>query len=324
MLRIILPLILCFSCGGNKEDHHQTAIETLDTTAITATEASFTTSKPEIIVTDIAIADPFILYYNGTYYAYGTASDDGIPVYTSTNLVRWSKHPTFALSKNDSYGDRWFWAPEVYYNPWNKTFYMYYSAEEHICVATSQSPLGPFKQAVQQPMRTEKSIDSSFFMDDDGKAYLFFVRFTNGNVIWCAELEDDRMTLKEGTMKMCIEASTGWEVVRDKVAEGPSVFKHNGVYYLIYSANHYESPDYAVGYATADSPTGPWKKASDNPILRRPGALVGSGHGAMFIDADNDMRYVFHAHNSTTAIHPRKMYITYMHLDESGKVSMNQ
>lgn len=31
----------------------------------------------------------------------------------------------------------------------------YYSAEEHICVATSPSPLGPFKQAIKQPMRTE-------------------------------------------------------------------------------------------------------------------------------------------------------------------------
>ena len=45
--------------------------------------------------------------------------------------------------------------------------------------------------------------------------------------------------------------------------------KKGDTYYLIYSANHYESKDYAVGYATASSPKGPWTKYSGNPILRR-------------------------------------------------------
>ena len=54
-----------------------------------------------------------------------------------------------------------------------------------------------------------------------------------------------------------------------KVAEGPSVLKKEGIYYLIYSANHFESKNYGVGYATSDSPMGPWKKYEENPILQR-------------------------------------------------------
>lgn len=46
------------------------------------------------------------------------------------------------------------------------------------------------------------------------------------------------------------------------------MFKHDGVYYLFYSGNAYKRAEYAVGYATCQSPTGPCRKAADNPILK--------------------------------------------------------
>ncbi len=269
----------------------------------------------------LPLADPYIFYHDGVYYAYGTSSDNGFEAYYTEgeDLKYWKKHPGYILRKEDSYADRWFWAPEVYYNDTDETFYLYYSADEHICVATGPSPLGPFTQAVKQPMRSEKSIDSTLFIDDDGTPYLYFVRFTNGNVIWVAELEDDLTTIKESTLTQCIEASMPWETIQGKVAEGPSVLKRNGVYYMIYSANHYLNKDYAVGYATASSPVGPWTKSADNPIFRRPlPVLVGTGHGAPFTDADGKLRYVFHAHASTSAVQPRKLYITDMEITTYG------
>lgn len=78
-------------------------------------------------------------------------------------------------------------------------------------------------------------------------------------MIWVAEMKSDLKSIKKKTLKQCISAEDGWETVRDRVAEGPSILKRNGMYYLIYSANHYQSQDYAVGYATATSPLGPWK-----------------------------------------------------------------
>jgi beta-xylosidase len=285
----------------------------------------FTTGQPERVASYVPLADPFILSHEGVYYAYGTHSDDGIPVYTSHDLVLWNRHSTPALSKDNSYGDKWFWAPEVYYKPENKTFYMFYSAEEHICVATSRSPLGPFTQTVKQPMRTEKSIDNTLFIDDDGTPYLFFVRFTNGNVIWSAELESDWTSIRENTLKMCVEAVAGWERIQAKVAEGPSVIKRRGVYYLLYSANDYQSQDYGVGYATASSLTDSWEKATENPVLRKPNVeLAGTGHGAVFEDNEGNLRYVFHAHYDRATIHPRKMYITGLVIDEHGKITMDK
>ncbi len=195
--------------------------------------ASVTVLGKDLVSNVLPIADPYILFYNGMYYAYGTSRADGFEVYSSNDLKSWERSLRLALNKEDSYGDKWFWAPEVYYVEKDKKFYMYYSVEEHVCVATSDSPLGPFVQDVKKPIREEKGIDTSVFFDEDGKAYLYFVRFTNGNVIWCAELEENLKEIKEETLTQCIEAAEPWEMVFGKVAEGPSIVKRDGLYYLL-------------------------------------------------------------------------------------------
>ncbi|KAA6322972.1 Arabinoxylan arabinofuranohydrolase [termite gut metagenome] len=260
----------------------------------------------------ISLGDPFIMLHDNVYYAYGTAAADGIEVYTSDDLNRWTKAPHLALHKNDSWGDRWFWAPEVYYIKNKNKFFMYYSADEHICAATSDSPLGPFVQTVQQPMIDgEKCIDNSLFVDDDGKPYLYFDRFNDGLNIWIAALEDDLLAIKPSpaVMTPCINVSQPWEEIWPRVNEGSFVIKHKGIYYMTYSANSYESPFYGVGYATAVSPTGPWRKYEKNPILQKPDTLVGVGHSAMFKDKAGQLKIVFHAHNNQYHLHPRSMYI---------------
>lgn len=256
----------------------------------------------------MTLGDPFIMLHQNVYYAYGTNSDHGIEVYTSDDLKEWKKAPDLALHKDNSYGDKWFWAPEIYYI--NDQFYMYYSAEERICVATSESPLGPFKQSVQKPMiEGEQTIDNSLFIDDDGKPYLLFDRFNDGLNIWVAELEEDLMTIKEETLHPCIHVSQEWEEVWPRVNEGPFIVKHKGVYYMTYSANSYESQFYGIGCATATDIFGEWTKYDDNPLLQKPGELVGVGHSAMFRDKQGDLRIVYHAHHDDKNIHPRAMYI---------------
>jgi xylan 1,4-beta-xylosidase len=205
---------------------------------------------------------------------------------------------------------------------------MFYTVNEQVCVATSDSPEGPFVQDVKQPLfGSEKNIDPSLFIDSDGKAYLYFVRFTGGNVIWCAEMNSDLKSLKEETLTKCIEAQDEWERKQATVAEGPSILKQNGVYYLLYSANHFESKDYAVGYATSDSPFGPWEKYSGNPILRRDmdqtARLSGTGHGAPFICEDGSYKYIFHAHASEEKVQPRSSYIKDLTLSDKGIASIH-
>lgn len=271
-------------------------------------ENHVTANKP------VCFGDPFILLHNDTYYAYGTAAADGIEVYTSDDLKTW-KYVGLALHKDNVWGDHDFWAPEVY--EIKGKFYMYYTAEAQICVATSDSPTGPFVQEWKKPMiDDEKCIDNSLFIDDDGKPYLFFDRFNDGLNIWVVELEDDLVTLKKETMRPCIHVSQPWEEVWPRVNEGSFVMKHNGVYYMTYSANSYESPFYGVGCATATRIEGPWTKYEENPLLQKPGTLVGVGHSAMFTDKDGKLRIVFHAHKDQKNIHPRAMYIGEVYFDK--------
>lgn len=119
-------------------------------------------------------------------------------------------------------------------------------------------------------------------------------------------------------MRKCINVSQPWEEIWPRVNEGSFIVKRNGVYYMTYSANSYESPFYGVGVATATNITGPWTKYEGNPIFQKPGNLVGVGHSAMFTDKDGKLRIVFHAHNSTTKIHPRHMYISTVSFENKG------
>ena len=264
----------------------------------------------------VPLADPFILLDGNTYYAYGTHDANGIEVWTSKDLLGWSKLDALALKKENTTEQQWFWAPEVYHK--NGKYYMYYSANEHLFVATADSPRGPFKQVggyMMEPLiGSEKCIDSSIFFDDDGQAYCFFVRFTDGNCIWMCQLADDLVTPVEGTLRKCINVSQSWENKQGRVNEGPFIWKNNNIYYLTYSGNDYRSQDYAVGYAMSRSlapATGApvWQKYANNPIVRRVEDLVGTGHHSLFTDKEGRLRIVFHAHYSESQVAPRLMYI---------------
>ena len=287
-LLLLVLASICWSCSSCSSDNER--------------------NEPTTTHIPVPLGDPFILLHQDTYYAYGTHAENGIEVYTSSDLLTWKKEKELALNKQDSWADRWFWAPEVFYI--NGRFYMYYSADEHICVATSDSPTGPFVQSIKEPMiASEKGIDNSLFIDDDGTPYLSFVRFNDGNNIWIAELEEDLVTIKTETMTPCMHVSQAWEEIWPRVNEGSFIVKHKDLYYMSYSANSYESPFYGVGYATATSPMGPWTKYDKNPIFQKPETLVGVGHSAMFKDKSGQLRMVFHAHHNQNNIHPRAMHI---------------
>lgn len=259
-------------------------------------------------------ADPYILNHNGTYYLYGTGGKRGIRVYKSDDLVNWSEavgaKNGFALDSADVWGNHSFWAPEVY--SVNGRFYMFYTVMSHLSIAESDSPLGPFVQREKKPMHADiQEIDSHLFIDTDGKKYLYFVRFSGGNEIWAAEMQDDLSGIKEETLKRCFGVTQPWEKSQKKpvanIAEGPFMVKHNNLYYLFYSGNHYKSQDYAVGYAVSESPFGPFVKYENNPVLIGNGkTMFGTGHHSFFYSNSGQMYIVYHTHQNGEKIQPRK------------------
>ena len=97
------------------------------------------------------------------------------------------------------------------------------------------------------------------------------------------------------------------------------------MFYLIYSANQFENKGYGVGYATSDTPMGPWVKYSKNPLLQGDAAtgLVGTGHGEPFQCKDGSWKYIFHAHWSAAEIQPRTSYIKDFAISDQGVVTIS-
>lgn len=269
---------------------------------------------------DILYADPTIYLEGENCYLIGTRNREplGFTILQSKNLKKWQtpvrNEACMILSKGaGSYGTDNFWAPQIIKE--NNMYYLAYAANEQIAIAKSTSLLGPYVQDKIEPVDgSEKNIDPYIFKDDDGKFYLYHVRFNYGNYIWVAELDLKKGKIYAGTLTQCFGETDAWETTSNyksnPIMEGPTVFKKDGLYYMLYSANHFRNIDYAVGYATAPTPYGPWTKAKGNPIIHRSKVNDnGSGHGDLFQDKKNQYYYVYHVHYSDREVLPRRTRI---------------
>ena len=269
---------------------------------------------------EIFYADPTIFVEDDSYYLLGTRNREplGFTILKSKNLKKWNtpqKNKVCMILKqgNQTYGNSNFWAPQIFKE--NGVYYLAYTTDEQIVIAKSNTLLGPYTQErIEAVDESEKNIDPFVFKDEDGKFYLYFVRFNKGNYIWVAELDLKKEKIKSETLTKCFDQTEDWEMTSNyksnPVMEGPSVFKKDGVYYLFYSANHFRNIDYAVGYATAPTPYGPWSKSKNNPVIHR--SIVkekGSGHGDIFLNKKGVPYYVYHIHNSDSIVTPRRTRI---------------
>lgn len=259
-------------------------------------------------------ADPVVLRHGGIYHAYSTHSPDypdmmhGIRRHVSKDLVHWQDRG-YVLRAEDSWGDSRFWAPDIVER--EGRFFLYYAADTRICVAVANSPSGPFRQLEREPMNPDSlRIDAHVFKDSDGQYYLYYVDFNRGNEIWGGRLNDDMKTVDPGSLKRMILPDQAWERHQGNIVEGPEMLKHKGVYYLTYSGSHFESPAYAVGYATSDSPLGPWHKYERNPIMKSTSYAHGTAHHCFTDSPDGqELFIVYHRHHSLTQTEPRQLSI---------------
>ena len=186
-------------------------------------------------------ADPYVMFdpKSKQYFCYATGNVDDQPflVYKSDDLVHWKKTGIGLDRSVNDWGKGWFWAPEVYYNPNNEHYYMFYSAlvKNELCekyfgkkdflecckigVAVSEKPDGPFINLEDHPIDyypydkdykdidsvTEDpfskaattiqddsipkgiyipAIDADFFIDEDGRMYLYYSRCCYRNCLY--------------------------------------------------------------------------------------------------------------------------------------------
>lgn len=223
------------------------------------------------VIQTLYTADPAPMVYNDTLYLYTSHDEDNSTwftmndwrCYSTTDMVNWTDHGS-PLSYNEfewSRGDAWAGqciernGKFYYYVPINKK-----DAGMAVGVAVSDSPFGPFKDALGHPLvETETGdIDPTVYIDDDGQAYLYW-----GNpFLWYVKLNEDMITYDKevGIVQIPLTAESfgkrEGDPKRDTLyEEAPWLYKRKGLYYMVFAATGIPEN---IAYSTSNSPTGPW------------------------------------------------------------------
>ncbi|WP_081752777.1 glycoside hydrolase family 43 protein [Kallotenue papyrolyticum] len=272
-------------------------------------------------VIDRDFPDPDTVRVGETYYAYATNSGGyNIQTARSSDLVNWQLLSD-ALPSLPAWASSGFtWAPEVTSWDGGEHFMMYFTARhtesgrQCIGAAMADDPEAAFVPVGEEPLICQLdqggSIDAATFVDDDGARYLLWKNDGNccGHLtyIYLQKVAADGLTL-EGEPVPLITNDQYWE---GGLVEAPTLWKHDGRYYLFYSANSYSGSAYAIGYAVADRVLGPYTKPASDPLLStdfQAGAAIGPGGQDIAVDDADQTWLVYHSWNPTVAY--RRMMI---------------
>ena len=209
--------------------------------------------------------EPHITKFGDTYYAYGYAggnASDPAPYattcYSSQDLSVWVRQSSFPMVNGTAGGQpNIWWYVSVLYNNKTDEYVAYGGGYGHLTdryqAYTSKSPTGPFVYR-----RTLSAVfggpgDTTFFADDDGKAYLAYnaadpvVPFdTVSRFTYVYQLREDYLDIVSSTL-----CNTSVSM------EGLWLMKNQDTYYLLGSGlvNYDDDDDF---YLTAPTPLGPW------------------------------------------------------------------
>ena len=127
-------------------------------------------------------------------------------------------------------------------------------------------------------------------------------------------------TERKGEPRRVLQPQSEWETRNGRVTEGPWMIKHGGRYYLLYSGSGANTPDYAVGYAVADHPLGPFTRAAHNPIIERSEGLFGPGHGCAIQDDAGRWWHIYHQKNTARVEWSRFIAMDPLWFDAAGRL----
>jgi len=214
-----------------------------------------------IVPPGVYIADPAAhVWEDGKLFIYG--SRDESPNYycswrhhvmVTEDMHEWTIHRNTIASKgpNDQvpYNDALLYAPDCMVK--DDTYYLYISqpSDHAEGVATSSSPVGPFMDARPIDTHGYNQIDPAVFIDDDGQAYYMWGQFT----MKMAKLKPNMMEIDETTIRDSVITE-----MQHHFHEGAFMTKRNGIYYLVYADLSRADMPTCIGYATSESPFGPY------------------------------------------------------------------
>jgi beta-xylosidase len=275
-------------------------------------------------------ADPEARVFGHNYWIFATYSapydeQTFMDCFSSPDLATWAKHPRIIDTTIIKWARMAIWAPSVVEK--GGKYYLFFGANDiqndqqlgGIGVAVADHPAGPYKDHLGKPLvdrfhNGAQPIDQFVFKDKDGKHYLIYGGWRHCNV---AKLNDDFSALLPFE-----DGKVFREITPDQYVEGPFMFLRDGKYYLMWSEGGWTGPSYAVAYAMADSPLGPFKRIGK--ILVQDAAIAtGAGHHSVLkAPGDDDAWYiVYHRRpKGKKGANDRVVCIDRMEFDERGLI----
>ncbi|WP_295772441.1 family 43 glycosylhydrolase [uncultured Mucilaginibacter sp.] len=224
-------------------------------------------------------ADPAVVKFRGEYYMFVTRS---LGYWHSKDLTNWD----FIIP------EKWYFqgsnAPAAH-NYKDSVLYVTGDPSGSMSILYTNNPKkGDWKA---KPFILNDLQDPDLFLDDDGKAYMFWGS-SNTFPIRGKELDPNnnfKPVSKTVELFKLDGDKHGWERFGENHSdtklkgymEGAWLTKHNGKYYMQYAAPGTEFNVYGDGVYVSDKPLGPYTYAQNNPISYKPGGFInGAGHGS--------------------------------------------
>ena len=267
-------------------------------------------------------SDPAPLVVGDRMYVYTGHDEDNADffwmqewrVYSTDDMVNWQDHGSPLALESFSWADDRAWASQTIER--NGKFYWYICAHSKLSkgmaigVAVSDSPTGPFRDALGKPLFENGSwdhIDPTVMIDDDGQAWLmwgnpqcYYLKLNEDMISYSGELGRLDMT-EEAFGSPAMNKRERGKKYKDSYTEGPWLMKRptptpsraggesgnsksskdskrpsrtggtGGGYYLLYAAGGV--PEH-ISYSTAPHPTGPWTYAGEIMPLSDTGSFT--------------------------------------------------
>ena len=229
-------------------------------------------------------ADPEAHVFEGRYWIYPTYSapyDEQLflDAFSSPDLISWHKHPRVLDAARISWARRALWAPSVVEK--DGSYWLFFSANDiqsdeetgGLGVAVAGRPEGPFEDALGRPLidrfhNGAQPIDPFVFAGADGTYWLIYGGWRHCNI---GRLNDDF----SGFVPFA-DGTTFREITPDGYVEGSFMLEKDGRTYFMWSEGGWTGPDYAVAYAMADSPLGPFRRIG-RILEQDPAVATGAG-----------------------------------------------
>ena len=199
-------------------------------------------SKP--LVTQLFTADPSAHVFNNKIYIYPSHDiDAGIPENDNGDHFDMSDYHIFsmdaigakvvdngvAIDKKDiPWAGRQLWAPDAAYK--NGVYYLFFPIKDkqdifRIGVATSKSPVGPFKSEPNE-MKGTYSIDPAVFKDDNNEYYMYFGGIWGGQLQrWDNNIYNANAKLKTANEKAILPRVAKLSADMKSIVEAPKEVK---------------------------------------------------------------------------------------------------